>query len=358
MGIIAGAIGLADSDRSFVNVIGQEVVYTATMAILDRYNEDLSLLKPMFIGVTNDVFKSRFKLPGGGYLQRRSTQGTPGSMKAYGGYDVAYPLEDFGSRISTDDVAMGYMRIDEWDRHVKSVFIQDANTVRFELMRVLLNNTARSFEDAINGTLSCQVLANNDSVTYPPVLGSTVDATENHYLVSNYVTGSISDVNNPLPTIRNEIEEHFGVKTGGENIAVLIHPDETAKIQALTEFVEVPDRFIVLGDNTAYPERLPSVPGRILGRSNGCWVSEWRNIPSGYLVGVHLEEDPPLQERIDPADTGLAGGLQLVARDRQYPFTDFTWRHRFGFAAKNRLNGVVMQLKASGSYDVPAGYSW
>jgi len=85
-------------------------------------------------------------------------------------------------------------------------------------------------------------------------------------------------------------------------------------------------------------------------------VVEWRWIPSGWSLGIHLDSPKPLVRRIDPADTGLGDGLQLVARDEEFPFTTAFWRHRFGFGSGNRLNGVSMEFGTGGTYSVPSTY--
>lgn len=354
---IFGLIGLADSDRSFVNVIGQSVVYAASQQLFTQYNQDLNTAMSVFVDSTTSGFKERYKLPGGGRLQRRGGRAQSAAVKQNGSWDVAYPLEDFGAALAETDVAMAYMTMDQYNTHLDTIMIQDMNTVRFEMLRALFNSTAGSFVDPINGTLSIERLANGDSVVYPPVLGSETEATENHYLESGYAATAISDTNNPYITIRGEIEEHFGASTGGDNICVFVHPDEVPETEDLRDFDAVPDNYIRTGTNVNVPQDLPNVPGRIVGRTNGVWVVEWRWIPSGYMFGVHLDAPKPLKMRVDPPDTGLGVGLQLVSTDTDYPLQYAHYRHRFGFGVGNRLNGVVLELGTGGSYTVPSVYA-
>jgi hypothetical protein len=295
-------------------------------------------------------------LPGGGRLQRRGGQAPSAAVRAYGGYDVAYPLEDFGAQFSGDDVSLAYMTVQDIDRHLDTIFIQDANTVRFEMLKAIFDNTQGTFVDPLHGSLSIEPLANGDTVTYPPVIGSETEATEDHYLESSYAATAISDTNNPYLTIVDELEHHFQARTGGENIVVFCNNAESPETQALTEFDEVPDRFIRVGDNVDVPTGLPAVPGRILGRVSGAWAVEWRWCPANYMIGVYLEAPKPLKSRVDPADTGLTRGLQLVARDERYPLESSHYRHRFGFGCGNRLNGVVMELGTGGTYTIPTAY--
>lgn len=352
-----GLLGNADTDREFVNTLGQRVVYDAIQIYLDRVNADLQAAMAVFIEAITEDFKERYKLPGGGRLQRRGGLARSGAVKAGGSWDVAYPIEDFGAQIAASDVDMAYMTIGDLERHLATITIQNTNTVRFEILRLLFNATAHTFTDDYKGDLTIQRLANGDSVVYPPVLGSESEATDTHYLESGYAATAISDTNNPYITIRNELEEHFGASTGGDNIAVFIHPDELPETEALTDYVPVVDSFVRAGDNTAVPINLPSVPGAIRGRVNGCWVVEWRWMTSAYMHGTYLDAPAPLKMRVDPASVGLPRGLALVAREEAYPMESSEWRHRFGVGVGNRLNGVTMELGTGGSYSVPAAYS-
>jgi len=355
---IFGLLGLADSDRSYVSTIGQSVVSEAASMYLAEHNAEMEAIERVFIQSTTSDHAFRYKLPGGGRLQRRAGQAQSGAVKASGSWDVGFPLEDFGAQVAADDITLAYMTMPELQLHLDTVRMQDINTRRYEMLKALLNNTARTFVDPIWGSITVRPLAlASDSVLYPPVLGSETEATETHHIESGYAASSISDTNNPLVTIVDEIEEHFGSGTGGENIVVFINNAQTAKIKLLTDFEEVNDRFVRVGDGVNVPVNLPSVPGKIIGRGSGAWVVEWRYIPANYMVAMHLEEAAPLMKRIDPPETGLGSGLQLVSRDAAFPLVSAHYRNRFGIGVANRLNGVVMELGTGGTYTIPSGFT-
>lgn len=355
MSTIFGAIGLNDTDRVFSSTQGQQVVLDLINAYVNRANADMEAVMRVFIGNTTENHSQRYKLPPNGYMQRRGLQAAPGARKTYGGYDVAFPLEDFADSIAGDDVSLAYMTASDLQRHVQTVTQNYANTMRFECLNRLFVSTdpSMTFIDPLWGSLTVKGLANGDTDTYPPVLGSLTEATENHYLESGYAYTAIDDTNNPFPTIRNELEEHFGAMTGGENIVVFINNAETPYVEALSDIDLVVDNFIRSGANISLPVNLPNVPGRIIGRINGCWVSEWRWIPAHYMLGIHMEEEAPLYMRVDPTDTGLGRGLQLVARETEFPFQSSFWRARFGVGVANRLNGVAFELGTGGTYTDP-----
>ena len=362
---IFGNLNVNDSEFVFNATSGQEVVWTAAQDYLARVNAELATIQSAFVERTTDSFKFRYKLPGGGFLQKRNSDGSFANVKASGSWDVALPLEDWGAAQGGNDVDLAYMTVGELDNHIQTITIQNVNTVRYELLKSLLNSAEDSFVDERRGTLLIEPLANGDTVLYPPVLGSAADATENHYVGSNYVTASMSDTNNPYNVAAADLEEHFGAATGGSQIASFINPAEASKTRALTDFVDVTDIGVQPGANTdrvnAVPAELLSV-GRVLGRLtlSGVWVVEWRWMPATYILTMHLEAPKPVLRRIDPAATGLGDGLQLVAQPQfadTFPFRESFWRHRFGYGVGNRLNGHATQLVASTSYTTPTAYA-
>jgi len=354
---IFGHLNISDSERAYVRTVGQELIWEAAQAYISRVNADMMQFLGVFTEQVTESFKERYKLPGGGHLQRRGSDGQYGAVKAYGYWDVAFPLEDFGASVGGNDVDMAYMTMAELDNHITTVTLQNANSVRFELLKALFNNTQDTFVDPIHGSLSIEPLANGDTVVYPPVVGSESEATEDHYLESGYADSSISDTNNPLKTIRDDLNHHYGLSGDGYNIVVFCNTTDLAYLEDLTDYDPVNDRYVQPGANINQVVGLPAgLPGNVVGRSNGVWVVQWNWITDNYLVGIHLDAPKPLKMRVDPADTGLGRGLQLVAREPRFPFEQSFWRHRFGFGAGNRLNGVIMELGTGGTYSIPSAY--
>lgn len=357
---IFGLLGLDDTDRAFVNTLGQRVVYDAIGQLFEQHNADLMAAMSVFVDGETEDFKFRYKLPGGGYLSRRGGQAQSPNVKRTGSWDVALPLEDFGAAIGGDDVTLAYMTVQELNTHLQTIMQQNINTTRLEILKALLDNVSYTFVDEIHGSLSVVALANGDGVLYPPVLGTSSEAEETHHIETNYAPGSISDTNDPYVTAANELEEHFGAPTAGSNIVQFINPDAVAKTRDLAAFVPVTDMGVMPGQDTATVLGLPgNLPGRLLGRHEeaGVWIAEWRWVPATYQIAIHLDAPKPLRMRVDPANTGLARGLNLVSTSDAYPLQNSHYRNRFGVAVVNRLNGVVLELGTGGTYSVPSGYS-
>ena len=361
MSNIYGLLGIQDyvADRTFVNQIGQQIVYDAVQAEINRINEDLNGAIRVFVSESTEDFKRRYKLPGSGYMQLRSRIAPLGATKTGGAWDVAFPLLDYGDSIATDDVSVAYMSVRDLNVHLDSIQSRAINTTRYSILQALLNNTVWAFKDELNGDLNVQPLANQDGTLYPPVMGAETEAEDNHYLVSGYTTASISDTNDPFPTIIDELAEHFGQSAQGDNIVVFFGAGATGKIEDLTDFEVVNDRYIQMGANANEVVGLPAnLPGLVKGRhAKGAWGVEWRRMPADYLIALHMSVEAPLIERVDTAASGLARGLQMVARNEAFPLEQSFYRMRRGFGTGNRLNGVVMQMKAPGTYDIPTGFA-
>lgn len=357
---IYGVLGLADNERVFLSTLGQGVVYDAVNEYLSMHNAELAQTLGVFVDETTSDHKRRYVLPGGGKLADLgfAPQGQAPSTKAYGYWDVAFPLTEYGAAIGSDRISYAYSTTQDLQRHLDNIRIKDINTVRFQILNALFGSTQGTFVDPNWGTLYIEPLANGDSVVYPPVLGSETEATDTHYLESNYAATAISDTNDPYYTIVAELEEHFGTPTGGSSIVTFINQAETPETQAMTDFVSVTDMRITPGDDLSTIAGLPpGVPGRVLGAVSGTWVVEWRFMPANYMLAVHLDAPRPLVMRVDPDFTGIAQGLQLIGESDKTPFTNSHYSHRFGVGCGNRLNGVVMELGTGGTYTVPTGYA-
>jgi hypothetical protein len=360
---IFAALGVPDTDYAFLRTYGQEVIYDTTLQILGDHNGNLADVSKLFVERETKNHSEKYKLPGVGRLQRRGRQSDTAAVKATGDWTVNYPLEDFGASLQIDDVSFAYMTLQDYDLHLGTILRQDMNVHRFEMLRAMFNNTARTFMDELWGALTVQPLANGDATLYPPVVGAEVNAAQNNFLGVATSAIAFADSNDPVPTIVNQIEQNFGTPTGGSKIVIFCNQAQTPFFQALSNFDTVPNRFVEYGVNVSlvpevrFPDGSPII-GRYLGETDSAIIMEWRFIPSGYLLGLHLDAPKPLVRRVDPPETGLGTGLQLIMEDVSSPIWRSAWRDRFGYGVGNRLNGVVMDLTAAtpSTYVIPSQY--
>ncbi len=359
MSNIFGILNISDANRSFVNVVGQNVIYDAIVQMLEEYNADMAGVMAMFVERETEEFKVRYQLPGGGRLQRVGPHAAPGAVKSAGYWETAFPLETFGAGFGGSRSEVAKMTMQELDRKLDTIMTQDAATLRWEILHALFDNVNATFADPEHDSLTIRRLANGDGVTYPPVIGSETEAEEDHYLESGYLVSAVDATHNPLATIRADLVHHFGgASTGGDEIVCLMGDVALiAKLEAIAGYSPVVDRFVKPGEDTAVPINFPpSFPGRLVGRLSGCWIVEWSWIPDTYILGTHLGAPAPLQMRVEQSATGLPRGLALVATDESYPIQMSYYENRFGVGCANRLNGVAMEVANGGSYTIPTAY--
>jgi len=359
MSQVFGTITDNDNEFGFLRNAGQELAWETAQAWVAARMAEFALTRAIFVEGKTEKFKTRYKKPGAGFLQERNNQGTYGASKATGSWDVAYPLRDKGVSHSWNDVDVAKLTALELSNHIETGVNSYVNSFRFDVLLPLLNNTQQSFTDQDEGTLSVEPLANGDAVTYPPITGEETDeATEDHYLGTDYTMAQITDANNPLKTGRDDLNHHFGGPTqGGDNIIAFVNSTDSVRLESLSNFREVEDSCIRSGDNVDVPFNLPTAPGITIGRSDSVWVQQWDFIPPNYILFIHLEEAAPLTMRHDPLSMGLGtGDFMLVSQSKQFPFEQAVWRARYGLGAGNRLNGVVMFINDTSSYTIPTTY--
>lgn len=354
-----GALGLAETERALVTSVGERTVYEAAAMTLEEHNAQVMASLAPFVEAEVEDWKLTYKYAGGGRLQRLGNRSRAAEIKSGYSWDVGLPLENFGAGFAADRVTMAYATVQDIDRILTTVMNQDKYTVRDEVLKALFNNTTRTFKDELRGDISVRPLANGDTVTYPPLVGSEAAATSQHYIGVASDAQAFTDSNDPFPTIVSLLESHFGIPSGGSPIVIFVNAAQATRAKLLATFDPVINRYVTAGVNTDRVDLgdLPPIPGRVIGAADGAIIAEWPFIPAGYIVGIHLEAPKPLLKRKDMQVTGLPTGLSLVSRDTDHPFERYEWVHRFGFGCGNRLNGVVMDLDTgSSTYTIPSAW--
>lgn len=349
MATIFGVLGIQDTD-TFMDTVGQTSIWSFVNDYLTLVEADAQKAYDIFVEGDTTDHKERYYLPAGGMMQRADNLTRPGAVKPINSWDAGYPIDDGRDQLAYTDVALAYMTAAQLDTHIKSVRQRYINTKRYGVLRALLNKTDEAIVDDRWGAITVYRLANADGATFPPLLGASAETTgHSHYVGSNYAASAISDTNNPYVTIRDHLEEHFGDTV----MVAFINNADRAKTEALTAFHPRLTQGATMSANATYLDEqgLPTVPGRIIGAVNDVLVSEWRWIPSGYILGISLGVPPPLKRRIDLAPS--LQGFQLVAKYTDFPLQESFFRAREGFGVGNRLGAVAVQLVASTTYSTP-----
>lgn len=348
-----GVINFADNATS-VNTLNQRAIYDLTNQALQLHTEALVDLAGIFVEKETEESQVLYKLPGTGFLQRRGGQEQSHAVRPWGEYQVGFPLEEWGDQIAGDRVSLAYLTVEQYNLFIQTVQTHDARTLVSQILKRIFNNAQFTYRDRELGPITVYPLANGDATTYPPYPGADTEAIDNMYLVSGYAAASISDVNNPFPTIKGKFKR-WGSQAAGTNLIAFNNSAQSAKISDLTDFVDIQDLNIRPGINTEIPIGVPRVPreASVYGRVNGVWVAEWDRIPANYIYTQKPDLAAPLWMRRDPARTGLPRGLTLVSENEYYPLRQSHFENRFGLGTANRLNGCVMYLATGSTYVVP-----
>lgn len=365
MGALLGSLGLADSENDFVNDVGHALVYDHIGAVLDRYNVEIAHLFDIFVERKTSEDTLRYLKPTGGMSAPISEFVPPAPVGRIGSWDTAFPLRGWGSSLAISKRGLAYTTAQQLDAQLTSLMHKDLARLRKRILIALFENTNLSWLDPHqqNASITVRRLANGagDSVTYPPVLGSDTEATDDHYseTAGGYAIANIDDTNNPLVTLRDEIIEHFGGRSArGEDLIVFMNKDAETKVRALTDFERVDDKDVRYGADKDFANLLTGVPGRVIGRSNGVWAVVYAYIPATYMLGVHMDF-PPLIMRVDTEASGYAPGeYALVAKDENHPLLSSTYERWYGFGVGDRLSAAVIEISGgAGSYTPPAEYA-
>lgn len=335
---------------------------TAVQEILNRYVAERNEATNLFVQETTTVRSERIASGGVDEGQMLGPDGRPLETRPAGQIEVAYPWNRFGWAFGGNSETAAAMTVADTQRNVNSITGGNAKRHVREINRSFYNNANYQFTDektfdGDSGTLTIRRLANGDGTLYSPTINSDDESDDNHYLVSGYVAGDISAANNPFTTLANEIREHFdSVETV---VAFINSAQRNDVLTGLPNFVDADVEGITRGatDSRAAALGGTNVPGDFLGidGDSGAYVYVWDRTPAGYTSGFAVGQPAPLKQRI-PRIVSLQG-FRLEAEEEHNPMWKRTYRDRFGYAVANRIGAAVMQLKAIGTYDVPAIYA-
>lgn len=344
-----GFIGLRHLFSERVTTIDVDVIRGAIRESTNLYNQQVNTLLAGWVE-RNTTHQERVVLPGSGTLQPLDEWGNPLPVAPSGFYDVGYPIQGGGTAWGTNRVSQSLITIEEANRNTLDAFQRDADWLRRHLLAAFLDNEAWTYDDKQHGSLTVRPLANNDIVTYNRV-GALGSLTDTHYLAQ---ADGISEVNNPFPTIYDELIEH---PSNVGPFVVYVPTNLKEDIRNLAEFVEVDDPDVIRGVNQDELATTGNVnilgPGdEILGKTERLWVVEWKFLPDNYMIAVATGSGPVVRMREYPA-------ANIQGLFPEFDQGDGRFLNKFiryaGFGVRNRVSALVYQIGAS-SYSVPTGY--
>lgn len=233
------------------------------------------------------------------------------------------------------------------------------------IYRTVMNRIFRNITDThtLEGGTSVNVYPfyNGANPVAPPQWNYTVHTnTHNHYLVSGAATVDSGDIDTMEEHIR-----HHGYAEGADLI-LLVNSQESASITRFRVAAGAKWDFIPAAGGPAYildgqivggPAR-PDGVGELrtfIGKYGNVSVVENDLIPPGYMFmfasGGRFAARNPVGLRQHPNPS--LRGLKLIPQFERYPLRESFYHQAIGSGIAHRGAGVVMQIKASGTYDIP-----
>ncbi len=242
----------------------------------------------------------------------------------------------------------------------------DNRLVFNKVLRAIFNNVTRS-ATIRQQNVNVYPFYNGDSLVPPTFKTFTHTSGHNHYIVSGGATIDSGDVDDMTTHLRH----HGYGSQQGSRLIMLANNAQVTTMRTWRVAGGQPYDFIpaqgqppfLLPTNTGGIQggQAPaSIGGLTVAGTYGPWtIIEEDFIPVGYVLGFAtgglLQATNPVGLR-EHANTALRGLKLVKGRDNDYPLIDSYYTHGLGTGVRHRGAGVVLQIKASGTYDIPTPY--
>lgn len=334
--------------------------------VLELHNEGRDSLLDFFTFPVTDPIETVQQV-GDASFEKASEYGTPRKIRLGGYFELGYDFEDY-------DVGLGFTwkflrdaTQAQTDALTNAVFEAD-NRLRFEMvMKAIFNNTNRT-STIHQRTIPVYPFYNGDATVPPDYKHNSFTAPHNHYMVSGAATVDSGD----LEDLEVQISEHgYGTDAGAELVLMVnrlqgnVIRNFRISTGALYDFIPAQGQpSFLLPTNTGGIQGTQA-PGmrnglKVLGTYGNWTVIEDGYIPAGYMLGFatggRLRATNPVGFRQHPNEA-FRGLLLVKGRTPDYPLIDAYYMRSFGTGVRHRGAGAVMQIKESGTYDIPAAYA-
>lgn len=299
-----------------------------------------------------------------GDFERASEYGEPRGIRPKGSYlTLGYDFEDYdlASRFTWKflrDAPRNQVEA------INTMVIEADNRLMYNKIMDALYNPANRLAD-INGTdVNVYALYNADGTVPPKYKTNTFTGSHTHYLVS----GAAAVTSGDLDEMYEHLRHHGYSSENGVRHLLFVNPVEAAVIRtfriatgASWDFIPAqgtPAQFMpqdmLLLNGTQAPSTISGL--QVLGSYGFITVVVDDMFPAAYmaLIGTGGAEslNNPVGLREHP--NAAFRGLRLVkGPNPDYPLVDSYYQRSFGTGIRQRGGSVIMQVKASGTYDTP-----
>lgn len=260
-------------------------------------------------------------------------------------------------------------------RQVEAIHTQvlnaDNRLVFRKVMEALFDNRNRS-ADIRQQNVPVYALYNNDGTVPPKYKNNTFPGTHNHYMISGGTAITPGDVEDMYENIA---EHGYGIENG--TTFILMAPralvKEMRKWRAGDTFNTIVANYDFIPSATQPTLIVPNAEGLLGDRPPSSWngmavvgsygdilIIEEDYIPTNYMLMLGSGGAGNLQNPVglrEHANTAYRGLRLLPGNNQRYPLVDSYYSRGFGTGVRQRAGAAVMQIKSTGTYDIPAQYT-
>lgn len=246
-------------------------------------------------------------------------------------------------------------------------------SVRLQFTKVLaaLFNNADRTTLVNDGQTAVNVypLYNADGWVPPPYKGTTFSGSHNHYLASGGATVDAGDIQE----LETTLWEHGYRLTEGYRLLLLVNRAQGLTIRTFVAGVSGALYTFIPSNNVGGGVFLPANSGivgdpgaaapaglTVIGTYGPFVIVEEDYVPAGYMVALASNGEQGLGNPVGIREherTALRGLRLVQGNDYDYPLVDSFYQQGLGTGVRHRGGAAVMQIRATGSYAVPAAYA-
>lgn len=349
-------------------------IWAEFQATLNIQNSRRNALVSFLTYGVNEPVETVVQFGGGEDFEEASEFGEPKSMRPNSSYfQMGFDFKWYDTATRFTWKYLAEASASQIESVHQSVLEADNRLVFNEIMRTLFRNTNRSV-DIKNRPYNVYAFYNADGTVPPPYKTTTFDGTHNHYLVNGNATVRSTDVD----AVYNHLQHHGYSKSNGAELVLMVNVQEGDVIRnfrsvpnggtAKFDFIPATNQatFMVPQIFLTGTQIVGSRPGGtfrgmdVIGSYGDFLIIQEDYIPAGYMVGFATGGDTSLTNPIgirEHARTELRGLRIVKGRVPDYPLQDSMYQRGFGTGIRQRGAGVVMQIKATGSYVAPTQYA-
>lgn len=345
--IAYGFVGREHLFSRSIEVVGEAVIRDAIAQSAAMHTQEINALLGEFVFRTT-ARSEKIRMIEAGTLQPLDQWGNPLPVQVGITYEVGYPIQGGGTAWGNNRVSRALETVEDANENTVAAQMMDADWLKRHILASILDNVAWPFDTDEETAVTVQPLANNDTVRFLKVGGST--STDNHYLGQ---ANAIDNSNNPFPAIYSDLTEHPG---NGGVIVSYIPENLRLAVKALTNFDAVEDPDIIAGaSRDVLAGSIPvGIGDEVLGKVDNVWIILMRALPDNYILSCARNAGPVVAMREYPA-----ASLQGFFPEGHSPdgnLLEMRMIRYAGFGVRNRVAAHVTYV-GNATYAVPGAYN-